>query len=246
MSKLIHAGALTAAVFAATACAQSSESSMDREAIEEIVHAYIVENPEVIEEALINLQAQAEARETEAQRAAIAQNMDDIYKDDSDYGVGPEDAPVTIVEFVAYDCIFCQRSLDWTMGLPEKYDGKVRVVFKDYARGSEWIEQAALAALAAGEQGKYLEMHKELFADSERTMEAILAAAERAGVDAAQMQADMESVKIRKALADTMSLSRRINVNATPTFLIGETVVAGARADMVDSAIQSELAELEG
>lgn len=247
MATRMKSGLLATAVFAASACAQGGgETSLNRAEIEEIVHEYILENPEIIEEALIRLSQQADAREAEAVRENIRANYDAIYNSEDDYAIGPEDAAVTVVEFFDYRCSFCKRSLDWTMALPEDYEGKVRVVFKDLPILSPESEKAALAALAAGQQGKYTEMHLELMELDNSTgfdPEDIDAAAERAGVDVAQMREDMDSVRLKKIIADNKSLARKLNVDGTPAFFIGEAVVPGANREMVNNLIRDELSK---
>lgn len=247
MSKSIQTGLLAASLFAAAACGQANgDSPMSKKAIEKIVHDYIVENPEVIEEALIRLSQQAEERDAASQREMIQSNLDAIYNNEADYAFGPEDAAVTVVEFFDYRCSYCKRSLDWTMELPEEYDGKVRVIFKELPILSPESEKAALAALAAGEQGKYVEMHRELMEMDNSTgfdPEDIDAAAERAGVDVAQMREDMDSVRLKKVVADNKSLARKLGVDGTPAFFIGETVVPGANQAMVTRLIEDELSK---
>lgn len=243
--------ALLSLMIAATAlvpaCAQGEVDTADKDAIEKIVHDYIIENPEVIEEALIKLSAQADERSASAKRDAIASNMDALYSHEGDYGIGPEDAPVTIVEFFDYRCGFCKRSLDWTTALPDVHDGKVRVVFKEFPILSPESEQAALAALAAGEQDLYAEMHTELMnLDNSSGFEPddIDAAAERAGVDVGQMREDMKLVRLQKVIADNKSLARKLGVNGTPAFFVGETMIEGANQPGVDQAIEDALAEV--
>ena len=247
MATRFHSGLIAASLFAASACAQSEgDTPMNREAIEEIVHQYIVENPEVIEEALIALSSQAEERDAAAARQAIQDNFDAIYNSEHDYAIGPDDAPVTVVEFFDYRCGYCKRSMEWTMGLPEQHDGQVRVVFKEFPILSPESEKAALAALAAGKQGKYAEMHRELMDMDNGTgfdPEDIDAAAGRAGVDVAQMREDMDSVNLKKVVADNKSLARKIGVDGTPAFFIGEAFVPGANQQMVNSLIEDELSK---
>ena len=132
------------------------------------------------------------------------------------------------------------------MALPDDHDGQVRVVFKELPILSPESEKAALAALAAGLQGKYAEMHRELMEMDNSTgfdPEDIDAAAERAGVDVAQMREDMDSVRLKKVVADNKSLARKLGVDGTPAFFIGEAVVPGANQEMVFRLIENELSK---
>ena len=228
------------------ACAQQDDAApQSRDEIEEIVRDYILEHPEVIEQALIKLQQRASEQEAQSARDAIASNEEAIYESDADYSIGPDDAPVTLVEFFDYRCGFCKRSMEWTMELPDAYDGQVRVVFKEFPILSPESEKAALAALAAGEQGRYSEMHRELMEldnSSGFTPDEIDAAAERAGVDVDRMRADMGSVRLQKVVADNKTLARQIGINGTPAFLVGDEMVSGANQPgvikMLDEAVE--------
>ena len=228
------------------ACAQGDVDVADKQAIEKIVHDYILENPEVIEEALIKLTQMQAEREAEAARQAVADNMDQIYNSPADYSIGPADAEVTLVEFFDYRCGYCKRSMDWTLALPETFDGKVRVVFKELPILSTESEKAALAALAAGEQGKYAEMHRELMSMDNSTgfdPEDIDAAAKRAGVDVEKMRADMGSVRLQKVIADNKSLARKIGADGTPAFFVGTEHIPGANQAGVEKALREALAQ---
>lgn len=243
--KLAPLAAFSLLAFTPACAQQDSGTPQNREEIEEIVRDYILENPEIIEQAIIKLQQRADAQEAEVSRQAIASASADLYESDADYSIGPDDAPVTMVEFFDYRCGFCKRSMEWTMDIPEAYDGKVRVIFKEFPILSPESEKAALAALAAGEQGRYAEMHRELMNldnSSGFTPDEIDAAAERAGVDVARMRADMGSVRLQKVVADNKMLARRVGIDGTPAFLVGDQLVSGANqaavTQMLDAAVE--------
>ena len=239
--------ALAATAIALTpACAQGQVDTADKEAIEKIVYDYIMENPEIVEEALIALSEKRAAEEAEQARVAIAANQDALINNPGDFYIGPSDAPVTVVEFFDYRCGFCKRSAQWAVELPEKYDNKVRVVFKEYPILSAESERAALAALAAGKQDKYLEMHMalmELDNGSGFGPDEINAAAESVGVDVELMRADMKSIEVQKTVADAKSLARTLGITGTPNFIIGTEQISGADTLSVEALIESALAE---
>ncbi len=227
------------------ACAQDSGSSVDKAAIEEIVRAYILDNPEIIEEALIALTNQQRDSEAQQARDKIVANQDALFLNPGDYAIGPESAPVTVVEFFDYRCSYCKRSAAWVMGLPGAYDNQVRVVFKEFPILSAESSQAALAAQAAGRQGKYFEMHDGLMQldnSSGFTAADIDAVARRAGVDVALMRADMTRSDIVAAVATSKALAREIGLTGTPSFVIGESFVPGADTARVESLIEEALA----
>lgn len=239
--------AIAATAIALTpACAQERVDTASKEAIEKIVYDYIMENPEIIEEALISLQEKRQAEELALAEAAIADNQDALFNNAADFSIGPADAPVTVVEFFDYRCGFCKRSTEWVLGLPEQYDNQVRVVFKEMPILSTESEKAALAAIAAGKQDKYVEMHTalmELDNGSGFGPEVIDQTAESIGIDVDKMRADMKSIDVQKAVADSKSLARTLGITGTPNFVIGTQNVAGADIASVEAIIEEALAE---
>lgn len=226
------------------ACAQSGSGTADRAEIEKIVREYLIANPEVIEEALIALTEKEKRAQATASRAAISDNKDALYNNPNDYFVGPADAAVTVVEFFDYRCGYCKRSADWTAKLPQTYDGEVRVVFKEYPIFGGISETAALAALAAGRQGKYLEMHLALMnlkSNDDLTEKKIDELALKIGIDVQRMRSDMKSDSVKQQLADDQALGRTLKVNGTPGFFIGDHAIEGANLPRIEEAIRAGL-----
>ena len=246
MTRLISFALAASAIALTPACAQSQVDASDKEAIEKIVADYIMENPEIIEDALIALNEKRAAEEAELARTAIAENQDALIYYAGDYYVGPSDAPVAVVEFFDYRCGFCKRSAEWAVELPGRFDNKVRVVFKEFPILSPESERAALAAIAAGKQGKYVEMHMALMDldnGSGFGPEQIDAAAESVGVDVSLMRADMKSIEVQKTVADAKSLARTLGISGTPNFIVGTEQVSGADTQQVEALIEAALAE---
>ena len=229
---------IAALAFIPAACAQEVNTA-DKAAVEKIVKDYLMEHPEVILEALNALDERMQAEAAEEARKAVAANGDAIYKDARDYSIGPADAPVTIVEFFDYRCGPCRGAAQWVNGAPAKYDGKVRVVFKEFPILSPESRQAALAALAAGEQGKYVEMHRALMKDRSSFKKAdIDRVAKSVGVDIEKMRKDMESPALSAQLDDTKELARTIGANSTPTFVIDDEVFAGLDLERIERLVK--------
>lgn len=224
------------------ACAQQGGSS--KAEIEKIIEAYIVENPEIIERAFLALQEKEKVARAEAAKAAIAENASQLYAQKSDYSIGPADAKVTVVEFFDYRCGFCKTSVEDVRGLPEKYDGEVRVVFKELPLFSGISTTAAQAALAAGKQGKYVQMHVALMglkSNDDLTEDKIDELAGSIGVNVAKMRADMNSPAVLKQLEESTALARTLSVGGTPGFFIGDKHIEGADFAAIEAAIEDEL-----
>ena len=227
-----------------SACAQDTAAPADRAATEEIVREYILANPEIIEEALIALNEKRKAEEEAGSRIAVADNADLLFNASDDFSIGPEDAPVTIVEFFDYRCGPCRASMTTVNALPAKYQDQVRVVFKEFPILSPESEVAAIAALAAGRQGKYVEMHQAFMRSSSRFTEAdILKIANELDMDMARWQEDRKDPALLAQISDTHQLARTIGANATPTFVVGDTLFSGLNRERLDSLITAEIAK---
>ena len=246
MIRPLLATAAVAMVAMTPACAEGNKApvTMERAELETIIHEYIVTHPEVIEEAIIALNARDRANAAKEAQEAISQNKDKLYSLDTDHFIGPADAPVTVVEFFDYRCGYCKRSMPFVQELPEKYDNKVRVVFKEYPIFGGISETAALAALAAGKQDKYYDMHVALMnlkSNDELTEKKIDELAKKVGVDVRKMRADMQSVALKKQLDDMQRLGHALNLSGTPGFYVGDTAIEGADEQGVRNAIKKEL-----
>lgn len=232
-------------LFAATAaaCGQGQAVAPDRSATEEIIRDYLVSHPEVIEEALIALQAKRDADKTASSRAAIGENQAALVSHAGDYSIGPADAPVTVIEFFDYRCGPCRASMEAVNALPERYKGQVRVVFKEFPILSPESAKAAIATLAAGRQGKYVEMHQALMrSPSDFTDDDIAAVAGSVGLDMAQWRDDIEDPALLQHIDDNFSLAQAIGANATPTFVIGDVMFSGLDRQRLETLIVDGIA----
>jgi protein-disulfide isomerase len=245
MHRVLAALALSASLVACSDAQTPSSSSPEREEIEQIVRSYILENPEIIEEALIELQRRARAREQQAVVSAVNVNAQQIYEDARDPVVGPADAPVTIVEFFDYRCSFCMLTNDWLQNVAEEHGDEVRIIFKEFPiRGAESTE-GALAALAVWEQQPeaYLAFHDGLMsANGPLPSQRIDQIAEANGVDVASMRAAMDDDALLAHINDVRSLAQRVGITGTPFFIIGDEIIPGADMDRMQSALDAALA----
>ncbi len=148
-----------------------------------------------------------------------------------------------MVEFFDYNCGFCRRALPDVVKLVDT-DDKVRVVFKELPIFGEESEGAAKAALAAGKQGKYFEMHQKLYAEPGKAdKEKALRVASELGLDVPQLEKDMEDPSVTKALDETKELAQKLGVQGTPLYLIGDRMIPGAPDDLYDQLV-AKVAEM--
>ncbi len=222
------------ALSAALACAAITGAQTepqpppDKEAVREIVREYLLEHPEVIEEAIRALQARRQADQAARTRDALVKNRVALTRHPMSPVSGNPDGDVTLVEFFDYQCGYCKRSLEPVMDLLES-DPDLRVVWKDFPVLGQVSTFAALASMAAQKQGKYLPFHKALMGARDRlTEESVMEIAGQTGLDVDRLQQDMADAEIITYLQETQRLARELGINGTPAFVIGNTLVPGA------------------
>lgn len=158
---------------------------------------------------------------------------------------GPADAPIKVVLFGDYQCAFCAK-LDRTLReLERRRPDKLQVAFKQFPL--PFHERAALAAeaaLAAGAQGKYTQMHELLFENREALDRASLDRyATSLGIDMSRFKADLDGHRFAAAVAADMEEGTRLGVQGTPFAFFNGRPLSGAQAvDRIERLIESELA----
>ncbi|MEZ4316734.1 MAG: DsbA family protein [Myxococcota bacterium] len=163
---------------------------------------------------------------------------------DTDPVLGKRDAPVTIVQFAEYQCYYCNKVSPTLEALLKDYDGKVRLVFKDYPLENHTRAMpAAVAARCAGEQGRYWEMNKVLLGNQQALSDSDFDAyAERIGLDRAAFTSCLQSGRSEPLVRAAFSEGQRAGVQATPTFFVNGLLVSGAQPyDRFKAVIEQEL-----
>jgi len=141
------------------------------------------------------------------------------------------DAPVTIVEFSDFRCPYCRRVQPTLARLLETHPEQVRLVFKHFPVVAPDSGRAAVAAVVAGWQGRFWEMHDALFAlqGQPLTEEAVLSAAAELGLDVERYRQDLrDPAALALVQADARS-ARRLGITGTPFFLVDGRPLRGAR-----------------
>ncbi len=221
-----------------SACTQASATDMSRKDIEKIVAEYLMENPEIVEQALEELDRKRMSESLNAIRK-------DLENDSRDATVGPKNAKVTIVEFFDYNCGYCKQSTEWVRDIIKKHPKDVRVVFKELPildGRSKTSRSASIAALAAARQGKYSDMHFALMEAQGLSADRLEKIAKSAGLDIEMWQQDMKDDSLEDQIEDTFRLARQLpNLTGTPYFVIGDEIVAGANVALLDEIVKKAL-----
>lgn len=160
--------------------------------------------------------------------------------------LGAENAPITIVEFSDFECPFCSRAKDTAEQVVKKYDGKVRLVFRQFPLGIHAnARKAAEAALCANEQGKFWPMHDALFANQQKLgVEQLKATAKELGLDATKFDKCLDSEEQGKVIDADMAAAEQVGVAGTPAFFINGIMLSGAQPiEEFERIINQELTE---
>lgn len=206
----------------------AAADAADQAAFEERVRAYLLAHPEVIVEALQELDRRQKAEAEVAQRQAIAEHRDGLLASAEDPVAGNPDGAVTVVEFFDYRCPYC-KTVAADMIETLQAEGDVRIVFKEFPILGPDSQVAAKAALAANLQQKYLPFHQALMAHKGTLdRDAVMAVAKDIGLDLVRLEADMEGPEVATVIARNLALADALDIGGTPAFIIGDTMVPGA------------------
>jgi len=223
-------------------------SDEQRVELEKIFREYLMQNPEIIREAIGELQRR-EALVAEANaKKAIRANQQRLLDDGISVVIGNPDGDVTLIEFYDYQCPYCRRMYKDVLRLA-KEDENLRIVMKQFPVKDIPGEfpaslVAAVMAMAADEQNLFEAFHGNVFdaaGQGKLDRERLFEIAASTGLDVVQLQLDMEDTKLVDSIRDNMTLARDIGVTGTPSYVIGEQVIVGARGyEVLKSAIEAE------
>ena len=197
-------------------------------ALEQAIHDYILAHPEVIAESLQKFQQQQEDAQKQAHAQAVKDLKPQLVSNSASPVLGNPAGDITVVEFLDYRCPYC-KAMHQSIADMIAADGNVRVVVKEFPILGDDLIFAARAALAAGKQGKYAEMHTALM-----TFKGKLSAhdveniAVGLALDVAKLKEDMQAPEVNQELQQNYSLAESLGINGTPAFIIGETLIPGA------------------
>jgi protein-disulfide isomerase len=229
------------ALAAVTQPLQAADLSPEmRGQIEAVVKSYLLKNPEIIRDASAVLAAREEAQKAEAVAKALAGSRDALERDPGSPVGGNPQGDVTVVEFFDYNCGYCKQVAPAVRALI-KADANVRVVYKEFAILGPTSLIGAKAALAALRQGKYVAFHEALFELPEISDATLKDLSGRLGLDHARMTRDMQDPAIVAQIARDHELARSLDINGTPSFVIGNRLVPGA----IDTQTMQQIVEAE-
>lgn len=239
MNTMIRRTVLAAALAGATlspalvpAFAADSFSPAQREEIGRIVRDYLVQHPEVLQEAYQELEKRQSAAESEKHQAAVKEHGKMLFSSPRQVVLGNPNGDVTMVEFFDYNCGYCKHAMADMLALL-KSDPNLRVVLKEFpVLGPGSLEAAKVAAAVQMQDPtgkKYLEFHQKLLGGrGEANKARAIAAAKDSGLDVARIEKDMNGPAVMETLKESAILSQALGLNGTPSYVVGKEVVVGA------------------
>lgn len=232
--RFLAALAIAAAIFASPQASAQGFTPQQRGEIETIIREYLLSHPELLQDVMNELEKRQTAAEAEKHRNAVKEHAETIFNSPRQVTLGNPQGDVAVVEFFDYNCGYCKRGLQDLIKLVEG-DPNVRVVFKELPILSKGSEEASRVAIAAGRQGKYWDMHKAMLETKGQMNEAnALAIATKLGLDIEKLKKDMASPEVEEEIKKSEALAKKMGVNGTPHFLVGDRAVPGAPEDLHD------------
>jgi protein-disulfide isomerase len=216
------------AAFTFDARAAEPLTAKQKEEVERVIHDYFLKHPEFMVEVLRAAEGKLKAQRNSEAKNAITGKRQELLRDPTTPVGGNPDGDVTIVEFFDYRCPYCKQ-VEPAIEALVREDRKIRIVYKEFpVLGPESV-YASRMALAARKQGKYAAFHDAMMAvHGAVNEESIVKTAEAAGLDVAQAKLDMDSAEVKDSLKRNYALADALDIQGTPAFIVGDTLVPGA------------------
>jgi protein-disulfide isomerase len=243
--------ALMIALATATAT-QAADLDLDnmtdaqRDAFGAQVREYLLENPEVIMEAVQVLEARQAQAQAQGDLDLVAANTDALFNDGYSWVGGNPDGDVTIVEFFDYRCGFCRRAHPEVKQLLE-IDGNIRYIAKEFpilGENSMISSRFAIAVRKVAGDDAYAAANEALIALNSDMDEPVLRRlATSLDLDADAVLDAMDDEDITRQIAETRALAQSLQINGTPSFVMGTQMIRGY---LPLDAMQEVIAEERG
>ena len=229
--KLRYALGLGLAVALAPVAHADPLTASQKQELGGFIREYLVSHPEVLREAIEALDKRDKETAAQKLQQAVVQDAPAIYNSKFQADVGNPKGSTTLVEFFDYNCHFCKGALPDIARLM-KEDPNLHVVLKDFPVLGPGSVEAARVASAARNQlpgDRFWDFHYKLLGLHGPVGKAeALGVAKEMGLDMDKLQKDMASADIETGLKQTMKVADDLQINGTPTFVLGDSVVVGA------------------
>ena len=231
VSGIVLAHLIVAANALLTLPAYAQISSFDQpqeDRIKELVREYILENPEIIAEAITLLQSNQESARLERQQQNLAQLRPELINPPENTVIGNPDGNVTVVEFFDYNCGYCKSMFETVLDSMQDNDD-IRLVLIEFPILGPNSVIASKAALASREQDLYGPFHQAMMSHRGSLSEAtIMTLARGVGLDVNQLQEDMKDPGLDEIIDKNRAIAQQLEINGTPAFIVGTALIPGA------------------
>lgn len=231
-TRLFGASAIATFLILALLAPAQAQATPDKASIEAIVKEYLLKNPEVIQEAMVELERRQRDAEAQAVRRITADPKSPLYTSEHHTVIGNPNGDVTLVEFFDFNCGFCKKGLADVQKVLDT-DKNVRVILKEFPILAPGSRDASVVALALREQfdkEKLWKFHVALLnSRGSVAKEQALGVAKDMGADLKKLEVAMASPGIQLALEESKLLADALGVNGTPSYVVAEDLVVGAR-----------------
>ena len=205
-------------------------SDEERSAFRNEVRAYLMDNPEVLMEAIRVLEGRQQQAQAEQEKALVSALADDIYNDGYSYVGGNPDGDVTIVEFLDYRCGYCRKAHPEINELLER-DGNIRFIVKEFpilGEDSIAYSRLAIATLHMAGPDAYKRLGDFLFEFNgkltDKNMPAILT---KLKIDPKEVLPYLDNAAVSAQIGASHELAGKLSISGTPTFAIGTELLKG-------------------
>lgn len=202
----------------------------ERAAFRAEIRAYLLENPEVLLEAIAELEAQQAADQAVDDAALVAVNSEVLFNDPNSWVGGNPDGDVTLVEFIDYNCTFCKRAYPEIAQVIDM-DGGLRVVVKELpilGPSSELAARMTIAVLQTYGPEAYGRLHDTLMTlRGDLNAATLQRVAQDQGLDVAALTDRMNSPEVASVIEENRNLAARLRLNGTPSYAMGDLLIRG-------------------
>lgn len=194
------------------------------------VRAYLLDNPEVLMEAIAILEQRQQDSQATSDQALISAYFDEIFNDGYSYIGGNPDGDITLVEFLDYRCTYCRKAHEDVRELV-KSDGNIRLVIKEFpilGEQSDISSKLAIATLHKSGPEAYAKLHEFLITFkgnlNDNNMAAVL---QNIGLEPDPIIAYMNDAAVKGQIGAIHALATRLQITGTPTFVMGDNLIRG-------------------
>lgn len=214
----------------ATALDLSQMSQEERANFRAEIRAYLLDNPEVIMEAVAALEEREQAAQAQADINLVSDNADELFNDGYSFVGGNPDGDITLVEFLDYRCGFCKRAHGEVAKLLET-DGNIRLIVKELPILGEQSVLASRFTVAAKQLeggAAYKALHDALMEmNGDVNIRTLKRMASTFGLDADAIEARMDDEAVTDEIRRTRALAQRLQITGTPTFVLQDELLRG-------------------